>query len=61
MNNMRIDNTLLGVDVIRDKCLLASDVTEHELFTMVSTKPDVKIVISCIGVRVIYSEGEISN
>ena len=49
MDNMRIDNTLLGVDVVRDKCLLASDVTENELYTIVNTKLDVKIVISCIG------------
>ena len=49
MDNMRVDNTLLGVDVIRDKCLLASDVTEHELFTIVSMHSDVKIIISCIG------------
>ena len=49
MDNLRIENTLLGVDVIRDKCLLASDVTENDLFTIVNTKSDVKIVISCIG------------
>ena len=49
MDNMGIDNTLLGVDVIREKCLLAKDVTEDELYKIVNKKSDVKIVISFIG------------
>ena len=43
-----IPNTLLGVDVILNKRLLASDASESELLALIDDKP-AKIVITAIG------------
>ncbi|XQW83932.1 ATP-NAD kinase family protein [Thalassotalea piscium] len=50
MEEMGIENTLLGVDVIQEQTLLQNDVTEPELWQLLeSTKQDVKLVITLIG------------
>ena len=49
MGKLGIENTLLGIDVIRDKRLVAGDVTENDLYKIVSNHLDVKIVITVIG------------
>lgn len=55
MEEMGLDNTLLGVDLIEDQSLIASDVTEPMLWQSIqehqSTQPDspVKLVITLIG------------
>lgn len=49
MDNMGIENTLLGVDLVQNNALLKSDVTESELFKAVSNAHSVKLVITLIG------------
>lgn len=54
MNEMGIENTLLGVDLVQDETLLKNDVTEKELFEAVSNASPsasgaVKLVITLIG------------
>lgn len=55
MEEMGLDNTLLGVDLIEDQSLIASDVTEPMLWQLIqehqSTQPElpVKLVITLIG------------
>ncbi len=46
-----IDGTLLGVDVVRDRRLVAKDVTEHRLLDLLGPKGGVpaKIVVTVIG------------
>jgi predicted polyphosphate/ATP-dependent NAD kinase len=48
MQELGIQNTLLGVDVIKNKQLLASDVTAAELLTL-TAKQDCKLVLTLIG------------
>lgn len=48
MEEMGLDNTLLGVDVIRDQQLLLSDAKAAELVDIAKTKP-CKLVITLIG------------
>jgi predicted polyphosphate/ATP-dependent NAD kinase len=48
MDDLYLDNTLLGVDVIQDKQLIATDVTAQELLQITSGKPT-KLVITLIG------------
>jgi predicted polyphosphate/ATP-dependent NAD kinase len=48
MQELGIKNTLLGVDVIKNKQLLASDVTASELLTL-STNQSCKLVLTLIG------------
>ncbi len=48
MQELGIRNTLLGVDVIKNKKLLASDVTAPELLTM-TAKQNCKLVLTLIG------------
>jgi predicted polyphosphate/ATP-dependent NAD kinase len=48
MQELGIKNTLLGVDVIKNKQLLASDVTAVELLTL-TTKQSCKLVLTLIG------------
>jgi len=48
MNQLGLENTLLGVDVIRDKKLLLSDAHERQLFEY-SRQVDCCIVVSVIG------------
>ena len=48
MQEQGIKNTLLGVDVIKNKQLLASDVTASELLTL-TAKQSCKLVLTLIG------------
>jgi len=48
MDSLRQNNTLLGVDVIKDGQLILSDATEQELFSLVTSAPS-EIVITVIG------------
>ncbi|MDO6639102.1 MULTISPECIES: ATP-NAD kinase family protein [unclassified Shewanella] len=48
MEELNIDNTLLGVDVIHDQTLVASDVTAKQLIELTQHKPT-KLVITLIG------------
>lgn len=48
MNQLGLQNTLLGVDVICNRELIASDVGEHGILTIIDDHP-VNIVVSIIG------------
>lgn len=50
MDDMELENTLLGVDVVKNRQLIASDVTESELWALLED-PDQKaiIVVTIIG------------
>lgn len=48
MDSMGLDNTLLGVDVVKDGELVASDVTAAQLLELTDGQP-VKMVITVIG------------
>ena len=48
LDALSIPNTLLGVDVILNKKMLASDAGESELLTLIDDKP-AKIVVTVIG------------
>ncbi len=50
MAELALDNTLLGVDIVAGQSLLASDVTEAELYRAVTDYPGIsKLVITLIG------------
>jgi len=52
MEELGIDNTLLGVDVLDEHILLANDVTENLLWDIIQQAPEdktVKLVITLIG------------
>lgn len=44
-----LEKTLLGVDVLRDKALLARDVNEEQLLDILAKYPERKIVVTPIG------------
>jgi predicted polyphosphate/ATP-dependent NAD kinase len=48
MDELSLPNTLLGVDVIRDKQLLATDVSAQQLLELMAASP-CKLVITAIG------------
>ena len=48
MEELGLDNTLLGVDLIQDKALVASDLTAKQLLDFTQDKP-AKLVITLIG------------
>jgi predicted polyphosphate/ATP-dependent NAD kinase len=48
MINLGLENTLLGVDVVREKRLVAKDVTEKQLLELIKGK-EAKIVVTVIG------------
>lgn len=48
MEELGLDNTLLGVDLIQDKTLVASDLTAKQLLDFTQDKP-AKLVITLIG------------
>lgn len=48
MNELDLDNTLLGIDVVLNKELLASDVDEKQLLELLDDHP-AKIIVSIIG------------
>ncbi len=50
MEELKLPNTLLGVDVIKNKKLLASDISELELWNLLQKeKGKVKIIVTLIG------------
>jgi len=50
MTELALDNTLLGVDIVCEQSLTASDVTEAELFQAITEYPGLsKLVITLIG------------
>ncbi|WP_260680348.1 ATP-NAD kinase family protein [Thalassotalea sp. PS06] len=53
MQEMALDNTLLGVDLVQEQDLVAQDVTEHMLYSALHEAKeqgqDVKLVITVIG------------
>lgn len=50
MEDMELENTLLGVDVVKNKKLVASDATEAELFELLKDpEQKAKIVVTVIG------------
>ncbi|REL27645.1 ATP-NAD kinase [Thalassotalea euphylliae] len=54
MDEMGIDNTLLGVDVVKEEVVLANDVTEPELWKLIQEThgagdTQIKLVITVIG------------
>ena len=49
MEELALDNTLLGVDLVQDQTLLASDVTEKQLLEAISQHRDVKLLSTLIG------------
>lgn len=50
MEELGLANTLLGVDVVQNRKLVASDVTEAELWSLIEDPSlDVKIIVTVIG------------
>jgi len=53
MSELGLDNTLLGVDLVQNEALIASDVTEKQLWQQLKlakqTQQNVKLVITLIG------------
>ena len=49
MDQLGLKNTLLGVDLVYDRKLIASDVTEEQIFTAVRKQENVKIIVTVIG------------
>jgi len=53
MSELGIDNTLLGVDLVQDEALLASDVTEEQLWDKLTqakkSQQSVNLIITLIG------------
>ncbi len=49
MASMQLDNTLLGVDAVCDYKLVASDVTEQQLWELLSDARPARILVSVIG------------
>ena len=51
MEEMGLDNTLLGVDVVHDGEVVKNDITEPELWQLIQDNPDIplKLVITLIG------------
>lgn len=48
MERLRLKNTLLGVDIIKDRRLIANDVNEQQLLKIIDRKP-AKIIVTIIG------------
>lgn len=49
MEEMGLGNTLLGVDVVQDQTLIASDVSEQQLLELIKQHDSVKLVVTLIG------------
>lgn len=49
MMGLELDNTLLGVDVVKNNQLVQADVSEEELWDLVKDEEKVKIVVTIIG------------
>ncbi len=53
MEFLGLDNTLLGVDVVKQGELIASDVTADELVSLTQNKPT-KVILTVIGGQGIF-------
>ncbi len=49
MEELGLDNTLLGVDLVHEQSLVASDVTETQLLAEIAKHDQVKLVVTLIG------------
>lgn len=49
MEELGIDNTLLGVDLIKEQGLVASDLNADSLYQNIAGETDIKLVITLIG------------
>lgn len=50
MDDLGLKNTLLGVDIVKNKKLIASDVTENQIWDLInSTSEKFKIIVTVIG------------
>lgn len=49
MEEMGLDNTLLGVDVLKDQTLIANDVSATQLLALIEQHESVKLVVTLIG------------
>ena len=49
MEKLKLKNTLLGVDVVYNRKLIASDCTEKELLNLIDQYDEVKIIVTVIG------------
>ena len=49
MEELGLDNTLLGVDLVQEHTLIANDVTESQLWEHVQNADSVKLVVTLIG------------
>lgn len=50
MEALSLSNTLLGIDVVRNECLIASDVNEEELLALLDKHAgSAKIIVTAIG------------
>jgi predicted polyphosphate/ATP-dependent NAD kinase len=48
MESLHLDNTLLGIDVVKDRELIVADATETQLFSLVESAPG-EMIITVIG------------
>lgn len=49
MNRMNLEGTLLGIDAVKNGEVLGRDLTESELFNLVSHHKEVKLIVTLIG------------
>lgn len=49
MDNMALPNTLLGIDAIQNGHLIASDLNESEILTLMDKSAEVRVIITAIG------------
>lgn len=49
MEELGLGNTLLGVDLVQDQALVASDLSESQLLTAINEATEAKLVITLIG------------
>lgn len=50
-NHLHIDKTLLGIDAVFNKGLIAKDTTEKDLLSLLKQYPSVKLIVSPIGAQ----------
>lgn len=51
MSVLDLPSTLLGIDVVKDQQLIASDVTEAQLLALLTEHPIARIVVTAIGAQ----------
>jgi predicted polyphosphate/ATP-dependent NAD kinase len=50
-DHLHLDKTLLGIDAVYDKKLIAQDLTEKDLLLLLKKYPSVKLIVSPIGAQ----------